>query len=107
MGKNDEIGQLKSIKCTYPACQKRFDSEKEMKYHKRDDPEHDYCKKCNVDCDDWEGYLQHKIDAMTPWLDKRTQPTEGVQPMHIVCEFCGADFKSWGARKTHRERVSR
>jgi hypothetical protein len=28
------------------------------------------------------------------------------QPNHIVCEFCGEDFKSFGGRKRHRDQVS-
>lgn len=42
------------FECTYPNCIRRFATLKEMKYHKVDDPDHYYCKKCDVDCEDWE-----------------------------------------------------
>lgn len=106
MGKTDEIGQLKPIKCTYKDCQKRFDSEKEMKYHKLAEPNHNYCKKCNADCEDWEDLTQHKVEAMTPFLDGGMKHNPDESPKHIVCEFCGMDFKSFGGRKRHREQVS-
>lgn len=77
-----------------------------MKSHKKHDPEHYYCKKCDVDCADWEALTQHKVDAMAPWLDERHRPPKEVLPKHIVCEFCGQDFNSFGGRKGHRRQVS-
>lgn len=105
MGQNDEIGQLKSIKCTYPDCNKRFDTVKEMKYHKLADPEHFYCKKCDVDCEDDDHLKLHKVVAMAPWVEGRLKGNKDESPKHIVCEFCGMDFKSFGGRKIHREQV--
>lgn len=91
-------------KCTYPSCQKFFDCEKTMKRHKLSDPEHNYCKKCDVDCESWEELVQHKVNLMQKfWSDKTKQA--GDQPKHITCEFCGEDFKSFGGRKTHRTRM--
>lgn len=29
-----------------------------------------------------------------------------VLPKHIVCEFCGQEYKTFGARRMHREQVS-
>lgn len=105
MAGRSEMGQLKPVKCTYGHCSMRFDTEREMKYHKKNDPEHFYCKRCNVDCVDFEDLTQHKVDMMRPWLEKQTRPA-GESPQHIVCEFCGKDFKSFGGRKLHREQVS-
>nr|POE85066.1 hypothetical protein CFP56_68635 [Quercus suber] len=113
-GSGKETGELLPVKCTYPECLHHFATQKEMKRHKTKDPEHDYCKKCNVDCDDWESFVQHKIDAMSPWLEGEMIPyardycnpdddeNELPVPKHIVCEFCGADFKTFGGRKAHR-----
>ena len=95
-----------NVKCTYPDCMKYFKTEKEMKGHKLLEPEHNYCKKCNVDCKDWEDLIQHKVMAMTPFLEGRMKHNEDENPKHIVCEFCGVDFKSFGGRKRHREQVS-
>ena len=95
-----------NVQCTYPDCTKYFETEKEMKRHKLDEPEHNYCKKCDVDCKDWEHLTQHKVEAMLPWLDGRMKHNHDESPMHIVCEFCGIDFKSFGGRKKHRETVS-
>ena len=90
------------FKCTYDECTKRFETEKEMKRHKANEPEHAYCKKCNVDCDDWEHLVQHKVDAMQPWVQGKLKRNKGTSPVHICCEFCGEDFKSFGGRKIHR-----
>lgn len=94
------------VKCTYGDCSKRFATEKEMKRHKVDATEHFYCKKCNVDCVDWDEFVRHKVDAMWPWLDGRMRDNKDESPKHIVCEFCGQDFKSFGGRKLHREQAS-
>lgn len=93
------------IKCTKPDCEMLFTTEKEMKNHKKYDPEHFYCKRCNVDCEDWETLTKHKVDVMAPWLEGRIKPSEDEKPEHIVCEFCGEDFKSFGGRKLHRKQV--
>lgn len=106
MAKDDEVGQLKQFECTYAGCQKRFDTIKEMKRHKVNEPEHNFCKKCDVDCDDWEALTQHKVDAMTPWLEGSMRHHKEESPNHIVCEWCGMDFKSFGGRKIHIAQVS-
>lgn len=67
-----------------------------MKRHKKDDPDHFYCKKCNVDCEDWNDLKAHKVAAMAPWVEGRMKGNKDESPMHIVCEFCGMDFKSFG-----------
>ena len=105
MGKQDGIGKLPSIECTYPDCIMRFHTEKDMKRHKKNDPKHDYCKKCDVDCKDWTELTQHKVEKMAPWLQGRMKYNHDESPVHIVCEFCGEDFKSFGGRDKHRKQV--
>lgn len=100
-GSGAEVGQLKQFECTYQNCQKRFDSVKQMKGHKLSAPEHDYCKKCDLDCDSWEDLTQHKVSLMSEWMHNRSQ-SKDESPKHITCEFCGEDFKSFGGRKKHR-----
>lgn len=95
-----------NVKCTYSDCSKYFETEKLMKAHKLAEPEHNYCKKCNVDCKDWEHLTLHKVAAMQPFLDGKMKDNPDELPKHIVCEFCGIDFKSFGGRKLHREQVS-
>ena len=84
MAKVNEIGQLKQFECTYAGCQKRFDTIKEMKRHKVNESEHNFCKKCDVDCDDWEALTQHKVDAMIPWLEGSMRHHKEESPNHIV-----------------------
>jgi uncharacterized C2H2 Zn-finger protein len=96
---------IRAVKCNIDGCYQSFDSEKEMKRHKLDDPTHFFCKKCNVDCKDWADLVEHKVDGMAPWLECRADNRPSGNPPHIVCEFCGEDFKSMGGRLLHRERV--
>ncbi|KAI7707457.1 hypothetical protein KC353_g11625 [Hortaea werneckii] len=101
-GSGQEVGQNPSVKCTYPTCEKTFDCQKDMKRHKLYDPDHDYCKRCDVDCDSYDDLTQHKVSMMADfWADKDRKP--GDSPAHITCEFCGMDFKSFGGRRKHRE----
>lgn len=94
-----------NVQCTYADCSKYFETEQDMKYHKTSAPEHDYCKKCDVDCLDFEDLTQHKVSAMQPFLEGRMRHNKDVSPAHIVCEFCGMDFKSFGGRDKHRKTV--
>jgi hypothetical protein len=88
-------------------CGKYFETEKDMKRHKKADPEHYYCKKCDVDCEDWDDLTRHKVKLMEPWLGGRPADADkDDHPVHITCEFCGEDFKTFGGRKKHRELVS-
>ena len=106
MGKNDDAGEETRVECTYYFCRKAFPNEKQMKRHKKAEPDHFYCKKCDVDCKDWEDELQHKVNAMQPFLENRMKDEPDAKLMHIVCEFCGKDFGSFGGRKLHRQQVS-
>lgn len=46
------------FECTIPECIMRFATLKEMKLHKEAAPDHFYCKKCDVDCKDWDDLTQ-------------------------------------------------
>ncbi|CAK3795614.1 hypothetical protein CB0940_02692 [Lecanosticta acicola] len=93
------------FECTYPECPHRFETLKGMQRHKKYYADHYYCKRCDVDCDSWEELTAHKVDNMAPYVEGKIQPTPDNMPDHIVCEFCGEDFKSFGGRKIHRERM--
>ncbi|KIW60663.1 hypothetical protein PV05_00864 [Exophiala xenobiotica] len=40
------------VKCTYEDCFKHFSTQRAMITHKEKDPDHSYCKLCDVDCED-------------------------------------------------------
>ncbi|KAK5115847.1 hypothetical protein LTR85_009441 [Meristemomyces frigidus] len=100
-GSGQEIGTLPTFKCTYVGCNKHFNTEKEMKTHKLSEPEHNYCKKCDIDCKSWDDLTQHKVSMMSEFMHDKDRLPES-SPKHITCEFCGEDFKSFGGRKKHR-----
>lgn len=101
-GSGQEVGELPEIKCTYADCNKHFHTEKEMIRHKLSEPEHNYCKKCDVDCTSWDDLTQHKVSLMAGFWNDKVARESGASPKHITCEFCGEDFKSFGGRKKHR-----
>jgi hypothetical protein len=68
---------IRAVKCNIDGCYQSFDSEKEMKRHKLDDPTHFYCKKCDVDCKDWVDLIEHKVD-----LGLSAEPTIDLQETH-------------------------
>lgn len=92
------------VKCTYLECRYTFSTEKEMKAHKKAD--HEYCRRCDYDAEDWDDLLAHKVDSMAPYVVGDRRYDKVKEPRHIVCEFCGEDFKSFGGRDLHRTRVS-
>jgi hypothetical protein len=96
------LSQVK-VKCTYKGCDNHFDTEEDMKNHKKHNPDHSYCKKCDVDCDSWEDLTQHKVSVMDEWYHQ-PKDLRAQYPKHITCEFCGEDFKTGEGRKSHRAR---
>lgn len=98
---------LRAVPCTYPDCARSFDTLKKMKQHKVEDPAHFYCKKCDVDCESWVALTQHKVDSMVPYLHHGEARDKDAGATHIVCEFCGEEFNSFGGRKLHRQRDHR
>lgn len=51
------------VKCTYQGCFRYFSSEGDMKIHKKKEPSHEYCHKCDVDCEDDSELLIHMIES--------------------------------------------
>lgn len=99
---HDEIPRgERGVPCSYTDCQHRFPSVALMKAHKVNDPEHFYCKKCNMDFADWQALTEHKVTMMAPFLEGRVRIRD-EKPVHIVCEFCGEGFRSFDGRKRHR-----
>ena len=106
---NVPLDSIRAVPCTIEGCYQSFDSDKQMRYHKRDDPDHFYCYKCNVDIEPqtWAAFVEHKVEAMAPWIECRKDRRPEGSPQHLVCEFCGEDFKSLGGRLRHRDMVCR
>jgi hypothetical protein len=50
-------------KCTYEDCYRYFANEKDMKAHKKREPSHEYCSRCDVDCEDDSELLIHMIES--------------------------------------------
>ncbi|KAK5049068.1 hypothetical protein LTR84_005491 [Exophiala bonariae] len=79
------------IKCTYANCFKHFDTKKAMIAHKKRDPDHSYCERCDVDCDDDMLYFIHQLGSQA----------------HNCCPVCGTEFHSVAARDIHVEQMHR
>ena len=77
------------VPCTYKDCTRGFTKETDMCRHK--DEDHDWCRLCNVDCEDDLALLQHKVDS----------------DRHICCDVCGEDFRSETGKERHMRLVSR
>ena len=73
----------KPFPCTYKNCNLGFNNLKALQRHKVEN--HEYCKMCDLDCDDFQDLLDHKI----------------LSPKHITCHICGEDFRSSGGRDGH------
>ena len=61
------------FECTMEECKMRFKTLKDMKLHKHIDPDHFYCKKCDVDCVDHDDLIQvsqasPQRSATTTWV---------------------------------------
>ena len=104
---NVPLDPIRDFPCTIPGCYKSFDTDRQIRYHKHEEPTHFYCKRCNVDIEPqtWDAYVEHKVEAMAPWVECRRDRRQDGSPQHIVCEFCGEDFKCFGGRLRHREAV--
>jgi hypothetical protein len=83
---------IKKVKCTYKDCPASFDTEAQMRSHKKNSPEHDYCSKCREDFDSYEDLLYHKIRR--------------PDAHNKACRVCGEEFKSDSGLRRHIEMVS-
>ncbi|KAI9794947.1 MAG: hypothetical protein M1833_007321 [Piccolia ochrophora] len=79
----------KACPCTFPQCMATFDSERLLKNHKINNPDHVYCKICDLDFVDDDMLLIHKIES----------------EKHITCIVCSEDFRSMGGRDLHYEQM--
>ncbi|OSS51762.1 hypothetical protein B5807_03370 [Epicoccum nigrum] len=77
------------VKCTFPDCDLHFNTVKDMKRHKKNDDDHDYCDKCDEDFESYDDLAQHKV----------------IRPdMHDkACRVCGQEFKSTSGLRRHIE----
>ncbi|KAK4553939.1 hypothetical protein LTR86_009115 [Recurvomyces mirabilis] len=100
----EEAMVKKRVQCTYPDCIAEFDDQAAMKKHKKHDPDHDYCKKCDIDFVDFEAFTQHKVSMMDAFQRNKYREKD-ERPVHITCEFCGEDFESFGGRRLHRQQM--
>ncbi|USP78405.1 uncharacterized protein yc1106_05679 [Curvularia clavata] len=82
-----QLEPVRRVKCTYKDCMMSFDTEKQMKSHKKHSDEHEYCPKCDVDFDSFEDYTMHKI----------IRPKEH----NLACRVCGDEFKSQSGLNRH------
>ena len=74
--------------CTYRDCTRGFAKEKDLKNHK--DEEHEWCRVCKTDFNDFDELLEHK-----KYSDR-----------HICCLVCGENFRSEAGRDRHQRQVS-
>lgn len=78
------------IRCRYSTCLLTFKDEPALIQHMLDEPEHDYCEKCDVACEDWDAYLSHLVQS-----DK-----------HVACPQCGREMSNVRSIEYHIKRVS-
>lgn len=111
------------IKCSYESCYQHFDSHDAMIKHKKKDPEHAYCRKCDIDCSDDMQLMIHQIES--PKHSKllgRIYFCQSLTTYSVCCPVCGMEvrllphhgidyrlillqFKSAGGRDRHVEVV--
>lgn len=65
-----------------------------------------YCKRCDKDFDNYDDSQHHKVASMADVLTGERKDEKKKKFKHIVCEFCGEEFKSLGGRKLHQQQVS-
>jgi Zinc finger, C2H2 type len=91
------------VKCTYQECFRYFSNEKDMKAHKKKEPSHEYCHKCDVDCEDDSDLLIHMIESgkhskrLTGFFFRPTLTFAS----QVVCPMCGMEFKSNAGLEAH------
>ncbi|OAX84107.1 hypothetical protein ACJ72_01519 [Emergomyces africanus] len=73
------------IVCTFDNCNRTFPTQKELRKHKIQFIDHEYCPRCDLDFDDERELFAHKLESNS----------------HIVCPCCGEEFRSEGGKNTH------
>ncbi|KAF2269879.1 hypothetical protein CC78DRAFT_574752 [Lojkania enalia] len=82
-----QLEPIRPVKCTFSNCSASFNTEMEMKSHKKHAKDHDYCRKCDEDFDSFEDWCMHK--AFRP-------DNHGNS-----CRICGEDIKSESGLRRH------
>lgn len=90
---SSSVKNVLDFPCTYSECTMGFPTLKLMKKHKL--ARHDYCKRCDLDCEDDVALINHRIAS-----------TLSGEDMHIACLKCGDDFECEAGRARHNELVS-
>lgn len=78
------------FRCTYDDSYRTFKTKESMIKHKIKDPDHFYCKRCDVDCEDDMSFLIHQIESSK----------------HMACPKCGEEFEGSAARDLPAETMS-
>ncbi|PGH03644.1 hypothetical protein GX51_03908 [Blastomyces parvus] len=73
------------IVCTFENCNRTFATQKELRKHKIEFSDHEYCARCDLDFEDERELFAHKLESNK----------------HIACPSCGEEFKSEGGKNTH------
>lgn len=94
-----------AVKCTYTDCSNTQDNDYLMMKHKYTEHQF-YCKRCDYDATSWDEELDHRVTTMIPCLYYPPEKGFTRHFKHIVCEFCGEEFKSLSGRKLHQKKVS-
>lgn len=94
------------VKCSYESCFKHFSSTEAMIAHKKKDPDHSYCDRCDVDCEDDMHFFIHQLGS--PAHSKCCLSVFWHYPHLSIdcCPVCGSEYKSVAARDIHLEQVS-
>jgi len=79
-----------TVECTYKDCDLSFPTASLMRRHKKD--YHDYCMKCDLDCENPEDYVYHKV----------LEPDNHLKS----CRICGEERHTLSGLKRHIETVS-
>ncbi|KAL9016579.1 MAG: hypothetical protein Q9185_006081 [Variospora sp. 1 TL-2023] len=82
-GQAVSAAEASNFPCPYNGCKEGFRLLRDLRKHKL--VEHDYCKVCDEDFDDYDSFHKHKI----------------MSERHITCAVCSMDFKSEAGRDRH------
>lgn len=86
-----------------------FSNEKDMKTHKKKEPSHEYCHRCDVDCEDDAELLIHMIESdrhrKSATAASLPDTMANCEPLIVVCPICGIEFKSNGGLESHISQV--
>ncbi|KAI9834293.1 MAG: hypothetical protein M1826_004219 [Phylliscum demangeonii] len=80
--------------CTFKSCKATFRSPEQLRAHKINSPEHDYCNTCNLEFEDEEAYRIHRIES-----DRHMHLTK----QNLRCVGCGEMFPRAGSLVSHVE----